>query len=369
MRRLIYILVVLIFFIVSCSNNKSNKDTNSNLVENVNSKSNADELNIEFKILNENKSDKHKIGEILKFSIENKDTIEIDSVKFYVNNNLIETKNELPAVIDWNSIDSRVGRIDFKVRTFYKTGNSTSKLSVTMLSDIIPKEYSYKVINTFNHDRAAYTQGLVYLDGFLYEATGQRGESTLRKVQLASGDVIQSFTIAPEIFGEGITIFKDKIIQLSWQSYTGFIYDKESFKLLMKFNYQTEGWGLTDNENNLIMSDGTNKLYFLDTESYSQVDKLEVYDNKTFVKSLNELEYINGEIYANIYTTNKIAIIEAKTGKVKAYIDLSGILPQKDYEKSTDVLNGIAYDKKGDRLFVTGKYWPKLFQIKLIEKI
>ncbi len=164
-----------------------------------------------------------------------------------------------------------------------------------------------------------------------------------------------------------ITIFNDKIIQLSWLKHIVFVYDKTSFKLLMKFNYPTEGWGLTNNDKNIIMSDGTHNLYFLDTESYTQVDKIEVYDNKKRVRNLNELELINGDIYANIYTTNKIAIIDAKSGKVKAYIDLTDILPDKDYvEGETDVLNGIAYDKKGDRLFVTGKYWPKLFEIKLV---
>ena len=359
-----YLIIILLVITASCGNKKNNNN-NSNTTQKSNTISNTIQ-NIEIKILSD-KKDNFIIGDKIKFNINKNDTISIDSVKFYINNNLLYTKRKLPHTIEWNSIKSKVGKIDFKVRTFSKSGNSSQKLAITMLSDIIPKKYSYKVINTYFHDKAAYTQGLIYEDGYFYEATGQRGESTLRKVQVKTGDIIQSFTIPSDVFGEGITIFKDKIIQLSWQKYTGYVYDKASFKLLTKFNYPTEGWGLTNNNKNLIMSDGSHKLYFLDTETYSKIDKIEVYDNKKRVRNLNELELINGDIYANIYTTDKIAIIDIKTGKVKAYIDLAKILPSKDYvQGETDVLNGIAYDKKGDRLFVTGKYWPKLFEIKLV---
>jgi len=359
-----YLIIILLFITASCGNN-SNKKNNSNTTSEKSNVISRPIQNIEIKILSD-KKDNFTVGEKIKFSVSKNDTIGIDSVKFYINNNLLETKSKLPYTLEWNSIKSKVGRIDFKVRTFSKSGNSSNKLAVTMLSDIVPKEYSYKVINTYFHDKAAYTQGLIYEDGYFYEATGQRGESTLRKVQVKTGDVVQSFTIPSDVFGEGITIFNDKIIQLSWQKYTGYVYDKRSFKLLTKFNYPTEGWGLTNNSKNLIMSDGSHNLYFLNTETYSEIDKLEVYDNKKRVRNLNELELINGDIYANIYTTDKIAIIDIKTGKVKAYINLSEILPSKDYiQGETDVLNGIAYDKTGDRLFVTGKYWPKLFEIKV----
>jgi len=363
-----YLIIILIFISASCGNKKNNNNNNSNSTSEKSNTISKAIQNIEIKILSD-KTDEFTVGEKIKFSVSKNDTISIDSVKFYVNNNLLEIKNNLPYTLEWNSINSKVGRIDFKVRTFSKSGNSSQKLAITMLSDIIPKEYTYKVVNTYFHDKAAYTQGLIYEDGYFYEATGQRGESTLRKVLVKTGDVVQSFTIPSDVFGEGITIFNDKIIQLSWQKYTGYVYDKTSFKLLMKFNYPTEGWGLTNSNKNLIMSDGSHKLYFLDTETYNEIDKIEVYDNKKRVRNLNELELINGDIYANIYTTNKIVIIDVKTGKVKAYIDLTDILPSKDYvQGETDVLNGIAYDKKSDRLFVTGKYWPKLFEIKLVIK-
>jgi len=364
-----YLIIILIFIASSCDNkNYHNSNNNSNNAHVKNSDEKISKQKIAIKILSD-KKDKFTVGDIIKFDISKNDTINIDSVKFYVNNNLLETKNKLPYTLEWNSTKSKVGKINFKVRTFSKEGNSSNTLAITMLSDIIPKEYSYKVVNTYFHDKAAYTQGLVYENGFFYEATGQKGESTLRKVQVKTGDIIQSFTIPSDVFGEGITIFKDKIIQLSWQKYIGYVYDKTNFKLLTKFNYSTEGWGLTHNNENLIMSDGTHKLYFLDTETYSKIDEIEVYDNKKRVINLNELELINGDIYANIYTTDKIAIIDIKTGKVKAYINLSKILPSKDYvQGETDVLNGIAYDKIGDRLFVTGKYWTKLFEIKLVTK-
>jgi glutaminyl-peptide cyclotransferase len=239
------------------------------------------------------------------------------------------------------------------------------KFSVTFMSDIVPKTYGYEIIKVYPHDTKAYTQGLVFDNGFLYEATGLKGESTLRKEQLSTGDPIQSISLDSQIFGEGITIFNDKIIQLSWQNNIGFVYDKKTFQLLEKFNYPTEGWGLTNDRKNLIMSDGTNKLYFLEPQSYSEIGRIEVFDNKGPVDELNELEYINGQVYANIYRTDKIACIDPKTGKVLAYIDLSKLLPSGDYLPDTDVLNGIAYDIAGKRLFVTGKKWPKLFEIKV----
>jgi len=273
----------------------------------------------------------------------------------------------LPIKIKWNSNEAKTGKNNFEARVLAEGNRETWKLSLNLISDIKPKVSSFKIINIFTHDRAAFTQGLVYENGFLFEATGLKGESTVRKVQLVTGEVIQTITLPTEIFGEGITIFNDKIIQLSYRAYTGFVYDKKSFKLLMKFNYPkpTEGWGLTNDGQNLIMSDGTHNLYFIDPVSFSQTGKLEVYDDKGPVKKLNELEFIKGELWANIYTTDRIAKIDLKTGKVLAYIDLTEILPQKDYERDTDVLNGIAYDKKNDRIFVTGKKWPKLFEIKI----
>ena len=362
-----YIIIVSFILFSACGSTNKPDTKNKPAISTENHSNNKGQsIRLDIKTEDGNKSE-FIIGEEIVFLVEQKDTVPIDSVQYFVNNQYLETSVKLPAKIKWNSKLAKTGRNNFEARAFAKGDKTNWKLGLSMLSDIKPKEYSYKVINTFHHDRAAYTQGLVYEDGFLYEATGLKGESTLRKVQLGTGEVFQAYTLPSDIFGEGIALYKDKIIQLSYRAYTGFVYDKNNFTLLMKFNYPkpTEGWGLTFDGENLIMSDGTHNLYFIDPVSFSETGKLEVYDDEGPVNKLNELELIKGELWANIYTTDRIVKIDIKTGKVTAYIDLTEILPQKDYERNTDVLNGIAYDEKGDRIFVTGKKWPKLFEIKL----
>jgi glutamine cyclotransferase len=230
--------------------------------------------------------------------------------------------------------------------------------------DTIPVSYTYEVINVYPHDQNAFTQGLVIEDGILYEGTGLNGRSTLRRVDLETGNVLQMHALSDEFFGEGITVFGEKIIQLTWQSQKGFVYDKSSFDLLQNFSYSTQGWGITTDGSQLIMSDGTANLYFLDPETFEKTGQVEVHDNGTVTK-LNELEYINGEVYANIWLTDKIAIIDPPTGQVTGWIDLTGIYIQENSNPDS-VLNGIAYDAESERLFVTGKLWSQLFQIKLI---
>lgn len=225
--------------------------------------------------------------------------------------------------------------------------------------------YTYRIINTYPHDRNAFTQGLVFEDGFLYEGTGLYGKSTLRKVELETGDIMKLHELSSEYFGEGIAIYQDKIYQLTYQSRRGFIYDKDKFTVLGEFTYTTEGWGLTCDGELLIMSDGTSTLSFRDPETLEEIYKITVYDNKGEVTRLNELEYVNGEIYANIWQTDYIARISPQTGRVIGWIDLKGLLDP-EYRRNTDVLNGIAYDAEYDRLFVTGKLWPYLFEIELI---
>ncbi|MEM4703644.1 MAG: glutaminyl-peptide cyclotransferase [Candidatus Bathyarchaeia archaeon] len=227
------------------------------------------------------------------------------------------------------------------------------------------KHYTYRVVNTYPHDENAFTQGLAYEDGVLYEGTGLYGHSSLRRVSLENGSILQLYALPSEFFGEGITIVGNKIIQLTWTSHVGFVYDKSSFVLLQNFSYPTEGWGITYNGSHLIMSDGTSTLHVLDATNFTEVGTLEVSENGQPVTRLNELEYVKGEIYANIWMEEKIAIINPLTGQVTGWIDLHGIenLEGKDYN---DVLNGIAYDAENDRLFVTGKRWPHLFEIKLL---
>jgi glutamine cyclotransferase len=208
----------------------------------------------------------------------------------------------------------------------------------------------------------------VYVDGVLYEGTGLNGRSSLRRVDLESGKVLQRRDLAREYFGEGIAVFGKRIIQLTWQSRVGFVYDRESFALQRQFSYRTEGWGLTHDGKSLIMSDGTATLRWLDPETFAETRSVVVRDQNGPVVRLNELEYIRGEIYANIWQTDRIARIDPQTGRVTGWIDLRGLLSLEDRQSSdADVLNGIAYDAANDRLFVTGKLWPKLFEIELTE--
>ena len=226
--------------------------------------------------------------------------------------------------------------------------------------------YAYRIVQAYPHDREAFTQGLIFQDGLLYEGTGLRGRSSLRRVDLETGQVLQIHSLADQYFGEGITIYGDKIYQLTWQSRVGFVYDKESFELLQEFSYPTEGWGITHDGERLIMSDGTATLYFWDPETLAEIGHVQVHDQGSPVTRLNELEYVQGEIYANVWQTNLIARIDPQTGQVVGWIVLQGLLTPEDLSQPVDVLNGIAYDAASDRLFVTGKLWPKLFEIELV---
>ena len=229
-----------------------------------------------------------------------------------------------------------------------------------------PPVYTYKIVSVYPHARDAFTQGLVFEDGVLYEGTGLRGQSTLRRVALDTGQVMQLHRVPARFFGEGVTVYGDRIIQLTWQSHIGFVYDRSSFAPLREFSYPTEGWGLTHDGEKLIMSDGTSTLYFLSPETFEEIGRVAVRDDNQPVTRLNELEYIRGEIYANVWGTDRIARIQPQTGEVVGWIDLSGLLSEEDRSTPVNVLNGIAYDREGDRLFVTGKLWPKLFEIDLV---
>jgi len=241
---------------------------------------------------------------------------------------------------------------------------SNSKEYIPATNEIT--RYTYEIVQTYPHDRNAFTQGLVFEDGILYEGTGLRGRSTIRKVVLETGEGLQLLELYGQFFGEGITIWKDRIIQLTWQSNTGFVYKKDTFELIDKFTYPTEGWGITHDGTHLIMSDGSSTIYFRDPESLQEIDRIEVFAGSGPVVRLNELEYVQGEIYANIWQTDYIARIDPKTGRVTGWINLTGLLKPEVLNQPVDVLNGIAYDSKNDRLFVTGKLWPTLFEIKLI---
>ncbi len=231
--------------------------------------------------------------------------------------------------------------------------------------------YTYKVLNVYPHDADDFTEGLVYHNGFLYESSGLYGNSSLRRVDLDTGQVLQIYNLSSEYFGEGITIVNNTIIQLTWQNNTGFVYDLASFRFLQNFSYPTEGWGLTNDGSQLIMSDGTANLYFLNPQTFQRTGEITVHDGATPIVNLNSLDYINGSIFANVWLTNRIAIINPGTGQVTAWIDLTGIenMTGCHCDVGNDVLNGIAYDAQSNRLFVTGKMWPNLFEIQIVPSL
>lgn len=226
----------------------------------------------------------------------------------------------------------------------------------------------FEVVQSWPHDPNAFTQGLVYRDGKLYEGTGLNGQSSLREVELETGGVLRKRDLAQEYFGEGLDFFKGRLYQLTWRSHVGFIYDAASFQQVGQFDYPTEGWGLTDDGTSLILSDGTSTLRFLDPQTLAVQRTVTVTDDGRQVSELNELEYIKGEVYANVWRTDQIARIDPATGKVTGWIDLTGLLKDEDRTGNEDVLNGIAYDSAQDRLIVTGKRWPKMFQIHVVSR-
>ena len=220
-----------------------------------------------------------------------------------------------------------------------------------------------KIINTFPHDPKAFTQGLLYYDGYLYESTGLNGKSALRKLNIQAGKVLQEIKLDSKYFAEGITISGSMIYQLTWRSNIVFVYDLFNFNLLNKIPYPGEGWGITSDRKNLFISNGTAVINCIDPEQFTVVRKINVHDGKTTIGNLNELEFIRGEIWANIFTENVIARISPETGKVLGWVDLSLLYNLLPVNCRVDVLNGIAYDQENDRIFVTGKLWPKIFEI------
>ena len=245
-------------------------------------------------------------------------------------------------------------------------GDSTPAATDSDVAIVGIPRYTYDIVNTYPHDTSAFTQGLVYAGGYLYESTGRYGESSLRKVELSSGRVTQRREVSDEFFAEGIGLVGDRIVQLTFREHVAFVYDRDSFDRVGEFAYATEGWGLTHDGDRYIMSDGTPHLYFRDTATFAEIGRIEVTHDGNRLDNLNELEYIQGEVFANIWMTDLIARIDPASGDVLGWIDLRGMLAPGERDDD-GVLNGIAYDEDNDRLFVTGKWWPWLFEIRLKE--
>ncbi|SDD16884.1 glutaminyl-peptide cyclotransferase [Williamwhitmania taraxaci] len=267
--------------------------------------------------------------------------------------------------LTWNSLGCKMGTRSLRVVAYSGKKTSSETATVKVLPKDAPKQMTCKVTKVYPHDIGAYTQGLVFHEGGFLEGTGQMGESNLRRVELNTGKVLQQYNIPSDIFGEGITVLGDKIFQITWRSNVCFVYDTKTFSLLTKFSYPTEGWGITTVDKQLVMSDGSNLLYYMDPEYFTEKSRLEVFDNEGPVHYLNELEYIDGFIWANVYMTDRIVKIDPKTGAVVADVMCRNLLKSSDKKGNTDVLNGIAYDAKTGRIFITGKYWPKLFEVEM----
>lgn len=293
-----------------------------------------------------------------------------DSARFILDGRLLET---IPAgEFEANMIipgDQTPGTSNLRMIVYTDNEEESHSVNIRVTSGIEPDQYSYRILKTYPHDKGAFTQGFEYHDGFIYEGTGNYGESSLRKVELETGEILKYRNLDSDLFGEGVTLINNKIYQITYRARVGFVYDENSFELIRKIYYQIkEGWGLTNNGEHILMSDGSHFIYYMDTTYFSVVKKIEVYDQEGEVDQLNELELINGVLFANRYTTEEIVMIDPETGRLLGRIDMSGILDPADRHPSIDYFNGIAYDKENDRIFVTGKYWPKVYQVKFIKQ-
>lgn len=304
------------------------------------------------------------IHQKLTVSVSEKDNKPIDSIRYYLDGTLLTSNSDISIA------DKRLGKHAISATVFYGDRQKQLTNTITFLATNQPDIYNYEIVNEYPHDEKAFTQGLEFHNGFIYESTGQYGESTLRKVKLETGEVVQKVNLENKYFGEGITIIGDKILQLTWQAKKGFIYKIEDFTLEKEFFYgaSKEGWGLAHDGTRLIKTDGTERIWFLNVNDQKEEGFIEAYTNDRKVDKLNEIEYINDKIYSNKWQQNSILIINPKNGAIEGIANLKGLQTRAGQKGNDNVLNGIAYDAENDRLFVTGKRWNKLFEIKLKKK-
>ena len=305
-----------------------------------------------------------QVSKLLELDIVEKNNSPIDSVQYFING------NEVSGSIGLDISKYKLGKQAVSATVYYQGKRKILNNTIYFLAAKAPEMYSYKILNEYPHDPGAFTQGFEYFNGFLYESTGERGSSSLRKVELETGKVVRKIDLDKKYFAEGMTIYNGKIYQLTWQQRKGFVYDLEKFELEKTFDYKQskEGWGLTNDGDQLIKTDGTERMWFLDTETLEELRFIETYTNKRKAEKLNELEYVNGKIYANIWQQNSILIVNPKNGAIEGIANLKGLQEKAGQKGDDNVLNGIAYDKENDRLFVTGKRWPKVFEIELVKK-
>jgi len=351
----LFILFILLSVLVSsfsCSNkaNRSRKPAVQIKIESVNRKiSFGDDINIGISV-------KLKDGEL-------------KQVKIFVDTTLVNLSNEAEFTYSLKKYE-QLGKHSIKVQAIKTDGvEGIYYKNFEVLSDFAPEKYVYEVVQSFPHDTSFFTEGFEFHEGFIYESTGENGKSAIYKTNLKTGKSIQLVKLSDHFFGEGITIFNNKIYQLTYKTKVGFVYNFENMAVVDSFYFESaEGWGMTHDEQNLIMSDGTNVLTFIDPSTQKTVKKIQVYDDKNPMVYLNELEYSDGFIYANVWTTNLILKIDSKTGKVLSKIDLDGILTMSNQDKQVDVLNGIAIDPVSKKMYITGKKYSKIFEIKPVKK-
>lgn len=301
------------------------------------------------------------IDNTLELSLENKKNHVIDSVSYKLDGEEIDVSTELK--------HKKLGKQTIEATVYFNNEKQIVSTSITILNNETPKIYTYKIINEYPHDITSYTQGIEFFNDTLYESTGQYKESKLRKLDYKTGKVIKNIDLADEYFGEGLTILKNKIYQLTWQEGTGFVYDVTTFEKLSSFKYgnSKEGWGLCNNDDVIYKSDGTENIWILNPETLTEQDNIQVYTNKGKIVGINEMEWIDGNIYANRYQKDGVAIINPKNGAVIGVIDFSPLKKLVTQHDGLDVLNGIAYNPKTKTIFVTGKRWDKLFEVEIIQ--
>jgi len=314
---------------------------------------------------------KATVGEKVNVTLQQISGDPADSIHVYFGQQKLSFQNNKAEI---NTANFGVGKHQITALAFVPGKVKKVRKSIEVFSNKKPDLYSFKIINTFPHDKESFTQGLEYYNGFLYETTGRKGQSWLRKIDIKTGEVLQQYDLSDKYFGEGMTIFNNEIFWLTWHAKKGFIFDLETFKLKKEFPYNksNEGWGLTHSTSELIKSDGSNKIWFLNPQNQKEQRNIQVYTNDRSLEKLNELEFINGKIYANYWQKPLIAMVNPDNGIVEGIIDLRNLV--KEMEKTQklvnddDVLNGIAYDADNNRLFVTGKRWNKLFEIEIIKQ-
>jgi glutaminyl-peptide cyclotransferase len=310
-----------------------------------------------------------KLGESLTATIKNPKEKVIDSVTYNLNSKSIASlKNNNPLSVALTN--NKLGEHTL-IATVYSEGKATDvSANFKLFNNKPPESYTFEIINTYPHDANAFTQGLEFYNGNLYESTGRNGQSTIRKVNLETGEVLQSSDLDIDYFGEGITALNDKLYQLTWQGKKGFVYDINTFEQLDSFSYNAskEGWGLCNDGTKLYKSDGTSKIWILNAETLAEEDYIQTVSHKTISKKLNELEWVNGKIYANNWQIDLISIINPKNGAIEGLVDFRSLRKQVSSATKEDVLNGIAYNKETGKLYVTGKNWDKLFEVKIIKK-